>query len=145
MLPAMEARVAVVTAPGALALETRPVDAPGDGEALVRVQECGLCGSDLKLFSGKHPVVRPPMILGHEFYGTVEARGGQAGSVEPGQSVAVFPPVGCGRCFNCRRDRPHLCPSMAFVGGEYQGGLSELVAVPVANVLPIGGEVPEDR
>ena len=117
---------------------------PSDGQVLVRVDECGLCGSDVKLFSGKHPVVKPPMVLGHEFHGVVEARGPDADGPEPGERVAVFPPIGCGRCYNCRRGQPHLCPQMSFVGGEHQGGLSEVVAVPAANAVPMLPGVPAD-
>jgi 2-desacetyl-2-hydroxyethyl bacteriochlorophyllide A dehydrogenase len=139
------ARVAVVTSPGTLEIETRPVREPGEGEALIRVRDCGICGSDLKLYSGKHPTVKPPMVLGHEFHGSVEAVGPGAGSLEPGASVAVFPPRGCGECYSCRRGYPHLCPDMAFIGGEHQGGLSELVAVPAENALAIDQDVPVDR
>ena len=105
-------RVAVVTAPGTLALETRDVE-PRAGEVLVRVRECGLCGSDVKLFSGTHPTVKPPLLPGHEFHGTIE----------DGRHVAVFPPIGCGRCRPCTRGRPHTCAQMSFVGGEHPGGV----------------------
>ena len=138
-----ETRVALVPSPGRIGLEVRPTGEPAEGEVLVRVAECGLCGSDLKLFSGRHPVLQPPLVLGHEFHGTVEARG--TGDVEPGAPVAVFPPIGCGRCRNCRRGEPHTCHAMTFIGGERQGGLSDLVAVPAANVVPMRPDVPADR
>ena len=141
----MDARVAVVTSPGELRIETRPVAEPGPGEVLLRVHECGICGSDLKLLSGKHPVVKPPIRLGHEFYGSVEALGAGEDGLEPGALAAVFAPVGCGHCYACRRDLPHLCPEMEFIGGQRPGGLSEMVVVPAANLVPIGAEVPEDR
>jgi threonine dehydrogenase-like Zn-dependent dehydrogenase len=84
----MDARVAVVTSPNQLNVETRRVPDPATGEALIRVHECGICGSDLKLYGGKHPVVKPPMILGHEFYGSVEALGPGGDGPEPGPSAA---------------------------------------------------------
>lgn len=138
-------RVAVAAAPGELRVETREVTEPGAGEVVVRVHECGICGSDLKLYSGRHPTVKPPMVLGHEFHGSIEALGSAAGSFEEGTSVAVFPPIGCGHCYNCRRGYPHLCPEMEFIGGRHQGGLSELVVVPAANVMPIDASVPVER
>jgi L-iditol 2-dehydrogenase len=138
----MNARVAVVSSPGTIALETREVRASAENEVLVRVAECGLCGSDLKLYSGRHPTLQPPLVLGHEFHGTVESSGA---AFEAGERVAVFPPTGCGRCHNCRRGEPHVCVSMTFVGGEHQGGLSDLVAVPAANVIAMGPDVPADR
>ena len=141
----MNSRVAVVRTVGEIVLETRATPEPGEGEALVRVAECGLCGSDTKLYSGRHPTLRPPLRLGHEFHGIVEANGPGGGAVEPGTRVAVFPPVGCGRCHNCRRGEPHVCVSMTFVGGELDGGLADLVAVPAANLVPMDPAVPDDR
>src|SRR4051794_41824387 len=89
-LRAVRTRIAMVGSPGDVALESRELPEPGAGEAIVRVAECGLCGSDLKLYSGQHPKLQPPLVLGHEFHGTV-ATGERAG-----ERVAVFPPVGCG-------------------------------------------------
>lgn len=138
------ARVAVVSAPRSLRVEERAIRGPAANEVLVRVRECGICGSDITLWSGKHPTVKPPMVLGHEFYGTVEAAGAGA-EAAPGSVVAVFPPVGCGTCHNCRAGYPHICSTMTFIGGQHQGGLSELVPVPVANVVAMTDGVPENR
>jgi L-iditol 2-dehydrogenase len=139
----MNTRAARVSAPNTVALETRELDEPGAGEAIVRVAECGLCGSDLKLYSGKHPKLRPPLLLGHEFHGTVEAAGGD-GPAE-GDRVAVFPPIGCGECHNCRLGQPHVCARMTFIGGEHPGGLGDFVRVPAANLIPMRDDVPEER
>jgi L-iditol 2-dehydrogenase len=129
----------MVDSPGRIAVESRELAAPAGDEAIVRVAECGLCGSDLKLYSGRHPKLQPPLVLGHEFHGTVEA------GARAGERVAVFPPVGCGQCHNCRRGEPHICAQMTFVGGERQGGLSDLVTVPADNLLPMHPDVPADR
>ena len=142
MLPLVRTRLAVVDEPEHVTIEVRSLEDPGAGEALVRVRECGICGSDLKMYSGKHPVIRPPLVPGHEFYGTVEAVGPGA-EVEPGALVSVFPTVGCGHCFNCGRGFWHLCPDMELIGGQRQGGLAELVVVPAANLVPMDPAVPE--
>jgi threonine dehydrogenase-like Zn-dependent dehydrogenase len=142
MAMSTHARVAAVTAPGTLAVDTRAVE-PKAGEVLVRVRECGICGSDIKLFSGTHPTIQPPLLPGHEFHGTVEAVGPGTDGPEPGTDVVIFPPIGCGRCRPCERGRPHLCAQMSFVGGEHPGGLAELVAVPAGNALPMDAAVPE--
>jgi L-iditol 2-dehydrogenase len=131
----MDTRVALLDAPGSIGIETRAVREPGGDDVVVRVAECGLCGSDLKMYSGKHPKLQPPLMLGHEFHGTTE----------DGRHVAVFPPIGCGRCHNCRRGEPHTCVEMTFVGGEHPGGLADLVTVPAENALPMDPGVPEDR
>ena len=145
----METRVAVLTAPETIEIETRPVAEPGPGEILVRVEQCGICGSDLKMYAGRHPVLEPPLIMGHEFFGTVAAMGDEArpeDGIEPRALVAIFPPVGCGRCYNCRRGHVHLCQTMTFIGGQLHGGLSELVVVPTANALAVDPRIaPELR
>src|SRR3954462_368007 len=125
----MDTRVALVSAPGAIGLETRELRPPGAGEAIVRVAECGLCGSDLKLYSGGHPKLQPPLRLGPEVHGTASAAHGPAarrgpaspaprGAADgrgPGGSCPVSPPIGCGQCRNCRRGEPHICSAMTFV------------------------------
>lgn len=135
----MDTRVALVSSPGTIGIETQELREPGADEVVVRVAECGLCGSDLKLYSGRHPKLKPPLILGHEFHGTIES------GADEGRRVAVFPPIGCGHCHNCLRGQPHICSSMTFVGGEHQGGLGDLVTVPADNALPLDPDVPEDR
>src|SRR3954470_13032753 len=112
----METRTALVSAPREIGVETRELNAPDDTEVIVRVAECGLCGSDLKLFSGRHPKLQPPLRLGHEFCGTVGALGRGGGDGGEGEGVSVSPPIGCGECHNCRRGEPHICASMTFVG-----------------------------
>jgi L-iditol 2-dehydrogenase len=143
MLRPVETRVALVDGPEHLAIEARSIDDPGPGEALLRVAECGICGSDLKMYSGRHPVIRPPLVPGHEFHGTVEAVGA-AVEIETGAEAQVFPTVGCGHCFNCRRGFPHLCPDMELIGGQRQGGLAERVVVPATNLIRMDPGVPED-
>lgn len=140
----MHAHVALLSKIETLSIEDRPVADPAPDEVLIRVKQCGICGSDLKMYSGTHPVLKPPMVLGHEFFGTVEAVG-TPGDVGPGDLVTVFPPVGCGHCYNCDRGRPHLCATMELIGGQRQGGLSELVSVPAANVLTVDPAVPAER
>lgn len=140
-----EADAAVLTAPGRLEIHRRPVPAPGPGEILIRVAECGICGSDHKIYRGQHPVIRPPAVLGHEIYGHVAAVGDPAGTGEigPGEPVTVVPPIGCGRCYLCRRGEENLCAGMQFVGGQRPGGLAQYVLAPARNVLRVDPRIPE--
>lgn len=139
------ARVAVLTGLDRFEIEKRDFSQrPDPGMAMVRVRECGICGSDLKIAGGKHPILQPPLVLGHEFYGTVEAMG--AGTppdgVAAGSEVVVFPPLGCGKCYNCTRALPYLCEEMRFVGGQLAGALADYVVAPLANMIPIDLAVP---
>src|SRR3954447_11437135 len=93
----MDTRVALVSAPGAIGLETRELGPPGAGEAIVRVAECGLCGSDLKLYSGRHPKLQPPLRLRPQFHGT-------------GGGAARSPTAGAGRPRAPSRASAGPCP-----------------------------------
>jgi L-iditol 2-dehydrogenase len=115
--------------------EPRPV--PGPGESLVRVSAVGLCGSDLHWFSEGgigDAVLSRPLVLGHEFGGTVE------GGTLDGCRVAVDPAIPCHACARCREGNPNLCPQVRFAGhGATDGGLREYLAWPTALLFPVPG------
>lgn len=136
------ARYAMLEAPRQFAIGRGPVPRPGTGEVRVRVHDVGVCGSDLKMWAGTHAFLRPPLVIGHEIYGTVEELGANANGVPEGTPVVVFPPVGCGACFHCASGRPQLCADMRFVGGQIPGGLAEHVVVPAENVIAVPEDVP---
>ncbi|MFN8018770.1 MAG: alcohol dehydrogenase catalytic domain-containing protein [Acidimicrobiales bacterium] len=109
-----------------LQLADVPDPEPGEGEVLVRVTGCGICGSDLHVAS---ELAAPGTILGHEIAGTVEAIGtgidGPAWKV--GETVAVRPFFGCGTCASCRRGRADHCDGFALMGMARPGGFAERV------------------
>ena len=79
----------------------RPV--PEQDEALVRILYCGICGSDIHVYRGEHPVLRPPIPLGHEMVGVVEyVNSSLPGAPVPGDRV-VLHNESCGKCDLCRR------------------------------------------
>jgi (R,R)-butanediol dehydrogenase / meso-butanediol dehydrogenase / diacetyl reductase len=126
---------------GDVSLETSPVPLPSDGEVLLRVACCGVCGSDLAEYDhgpilahvagNPHPITghSGPVVLGHEFSGFVAARGAQA-SFELGTLVACSGGVACGRCPECEAGRPNLCLQYHILGMHGDGGLAEFCAVP---------------
>lgn len=128
--------------PKRFAVDQRPTPEPGNGEVRVRVHDCGVCGSDLKMWSGTHAFLRPPLLIGHEIYGTVEALGSGA-QLGVGTPVVVFPAVGCGHCFHCLAGQQQLCADMRFFGGQLPGGLADHVVIPEANLLVVPDDVPE--
>jgi L-iditol 2-dehydrogenase len=134
-------RVARLEAPQQFSIEQSGTTQPGVDEVAVRVLECGICGSDLKMWSGTHAFLRPPLVMGHEIYGRVADSG--SSDLAVGTPVAVFPPVGCGRCLHCASGREQLCEEMEFFGGQRPGGFADQVIVPTANTLPIPLGVPE--
>jgi len=140
-----DGRYAMLEAPRRFAVGRGSVPEPGEGEARIRVHDCGVCGSDLKMWAGTHAFLRPPLLIGHEIYGTVEELGGGSNGLEPGTPVVVFPPVGCGACFHCRAGRQQLCAEMRFFGGQLPGGLAEHAVVPEANLIVVAERVPSHQ
>ena len=113
-----------------------PVPDPGPGEVLIRVAAAGICGTDRHLFKGEFPSA-PPVTLGHEFAGTVVARG--AGVTLPdGALVTCDPNDWCGTCDACRRGKVNLCARNVATGIHRDGGFAEYAVFPAhkAVVLP---------
>src|SRR3979409_302962 len=81
--------------------EEAPVPEVADGEVLIRVAACGICGTDIKKIY--HAYVAPPQILGHELAGTVVAVGRGATKWKLGDRVMSFHHIPCGKCFYCER------------------------------------------
>jgi L-iditol 2-dehydrogenase len=137
-----DGRYAMLEAPKRFAIGSGPLPVPGADEVRVRVHDVGVCGSDLKMWAGTHAFLQPPLLIGHEVYGTVEQLGGEENGLAVGTHVVVFPPVGCGACFHCASGQPQLCAKMRFVGGQIPGGLAEHLVVPAANAIPVPAGVP---
>jgi L-iditol 2-dehydrogenase len=138
-----DGRFAMLVAPSEFALDRRAAVDPASGETRVRVRDCGVCGSDLKMWAGTHAFLRPPLLLGHEIYGQVDAVGEAVQGFGLGADVVVFPAVGCGSCFHCSGGHPQLCAEMRFYGGQLPGGLAEHLVVAEGNVLHVPAGIPE--
>ena len=125
--------------------ETEPPAEPGPGEALVRVQRVGICGTDLHAFRGDQPFFTYPRILGHELAVEVLALGPSAAAhtLEVGNRCAVEPYLNCGTCIACRRGRTNCCESLSVLGVHQDGGMREQVIVPIAKLHKANGVPPE--
>jgi len=132
-------------AAGDVRLEDLPPEPPGVGEVALRVAWCGVCGSDLHEYqrgplaipaAGRpHPLTgaSAPLVLGHEFAGTVAAVGPEVAGLEAGDPVAVEPLLRDGTCAACRSGRYNRCRQLAFIGlSGNGGGLAEQAVVPAA-------------
>lgn len=102
-----------------------------DKGLLLKVEYCGLCGSDLRtLFSG-HKNVRMPAVIGHEVSGIVECVGdGYSGEFVPGDKLAVAPNVYCGKCAFCRMGKYEFCENIRELAQQWAGGFAEYMAIP---------------
>jgi alcohol dehydrogenase/propanol-preferring alcohol dehydrogenase len=124
-------RVVQVSEPGgAFELVEREVPTPGPGEALVRVQACGICHSDSYVKEGGFPGITYPAVPGHEIAGTLVALGEGASGWEVGQRVGVGWFGGnCGYCHTCRHGEPMFCENMGIPGITLDGGYADYVVV----------------
>jgi (R,R)-butanediol dehydrogenase/meso-butanediol dehydrogenase/diacetyl reductase len=114
-----------------LAIVERGDPVPEDDELLLKVDACGICGSDLHV-SDAYPL--PGLVLGHEFCGTVEEVGRVVEGFETGDRVTALSLATCGRCAACLTGRPRKCASAVMIGMERPGGYAEYVTMPARNV-----------
>jgi len=130
-------RALVFDPEGGLRVAEVPTPQPCSGEILVRVEACGICGSDRQLVRGEGAPFGTsyPVVLGHEIAGRVEALGEGASGLAPGDAVVVHPFVPCGQCAACARREEHLCPHQGVIGFTRPGGDAEYVAVPAQNAI----------
>lgn len=121
----------VYTANQEMTYRDEPIPELKAGEALIRTDLVGVCGSDMHAYLGHDERRIPPLILGHEVVGVVVQ------GTNPGQRVVVNPLVVCGQCHNCLSGRQNLCPKRDIIGMYRPGAFSELFAMPEINLIPI--------
>ena len=119
-----------------LALEDRPEPEPGPGQLLVRVEGCGICGSDLHFLRGEFP---PPVGVtpGHEIAGVVEGGDG----IAAGTAVAIDPMLSCLRCADCRNAQSSICQKSTLMGISTHGGMQQRIAVPAENCYTLPDDI----
>jgi L-iditol 2-dehydrogenase len=108
--------------------------APQPGEVLLKVAAAGICGSELEGFATKSPRRVPPLIMGHEFSGTIEAVGEGVTDFSVGQRVTVNPLITCGQCDLCRMGRTNACPNRRLTGMHRPGAFAEWLTVPAGQL-----------
>jgi len=138
-------RAAVLEAPRRLRLVERARPAPGPGQALVRVLATAICHTDLEIYTGRHPGVRYPVVLGHEAAGEVEAVGPGVHRLRPGARVLVNPIVACGACDACARGRGNLCRRAGLLGRELEGSLAGHLVLAEDALHPLPPGLPPER
>jgi len=109
----------------------------GPGMVVVRPEATGICGSEIEGYLGKMGNRTPPLVMGHEFAGTVTEVGEGADEGLLGRTVAVNPLSSDGTCVLCRAGLTNLCPNRRLVGIHSPGGFAEYTLAPAANVYPL--------
>ena len=109
------------------------------GEVLLRLEYVGFCGSDLSTYLGKNPMVKMPVIPGHEVGAVIEKVGAEVPEgLKVGMVVTCNPYTNCGKCASCRNQRVNACQHNETLGVQRNGAMREYIALPWEKVIPAG-------
>ena len=120
-------RTAMLQAPRRLEVIERRKPEAGPGEAVVRTAATAVCHTDLSIYTGEHPGVRYPVVMGHESTGVIDSLGEGVSGLTSGQHVLINPIIACGQCDQCARGAGNLCRNAGLFGREVEGSLSQYV------------------
>ena len=136
-------KAVVIEAPNDLQVKTIDDPSPRAGEVVVKVDACGICGTDIHVLRGEFAPTRYPIVPGHEFSGEVVALGAGVANLKAGDFVAVDPSLFDGTCRQCRAGHFNLCENWNAIGvGSANGACAEFVAVPSANAFRLPRDIP---
>lgn len=133
----------VIRQPNELVIEERARPEPAAGEVRVKVKLAGICGSDSHIYRGHNPFAKYPRVIGHEFFGVIDAVGEGVKDRSVGQRVCVDPVISCGHCYPCSVGKPNVCTSLVVLGVHQDGGFSEYAVVPAKNAWQVPDSVPD--
>lgn len=131
--------------PGTLVIEERPPLKPQPGEVRIRVASAGICGSDVHIYRGHNPFAKYPRVIGHEFFGQIDATGEGVDASRIGERVVGDPVVSCGHCYPCSVGRPNVCTELQVIGVHRDGGFSEYVTLPAQNAYVVPDSIPDNE
>lgn len=136
---------AVLERPRQFGLIGRALPVAGPEEVVVRVAATAICHTDLGIYTGDHPGVRYPVVMGHESTGIIESTGDEVAGLARGQPVIINPIISCGHCDSCRRGAEHLCRNAGLFGREVDGSMSEFVKLGSRYAHPLPAQIPLDN
>ncbi len=110
-------------------------------QVLIKVDVCGLCGTDFHIYSGEAPS-NPPIIPGHEFVGTIIDLDSSVEGLSVGDHVAIDPNIYCGECYYCRHGKINFCTSLKALGVTLNGGFAEYSIAPSSQVYKLPKDLP---
>jgi (R,R)-butanediol dehydrogenase/meso-butanediol dehydrogenase/diacetyl reductase len=126
-------KAAVYHGQNSLEVTTLALPQTPDGWAMIEVDYCGICGTDLNIYGGGHPRAKGPLVMGHEFAGKIASHP----SLEQGTAVTVRPILSCGQCEACKSGYPHVCENLKLLGIDRDGAMAKYVVAPVEEIIPL--------
>lgn len=124
-----------------------PMPVVGPNDVLIKIKKAAICGTDLHIYKWDEwaqNTIKTPLVIGHEYMGTVVDRGSEVTRVQIGERVTVEGHISCGFCRNCRRGRQHICDHTIGIGVSRDGGFAEYVSVPASNVLKVDERISDE-
>lgn len=122
--------------PGVFAIKAKDAPLKKEGEALVKIKNVGICGTDLHAYQGNQAFFTYPRILGHELAGEIIDIDANEQGLKKGDRVGIMPYVSCGTCVSCRQGKTNCCTSLQVLGVHTDGGMQEVISIPTALLLP---------
>lgn len=111
-------------------------------EALVEVEACGFCGSDISIIAGTHPRAKAPLTIGHELSGRIIQIRSAGSQLAIGDRVTTYPLISCGTCHACTHGHPHVCRQLKLFGFDVDGGMAQFVKLPVSSLMKLPDDMP---
>lgn len=142
----MRAIAKLQAGPG-LELTEVPIPEPGINDVLIKIKKTSICGTDVHIYNWDdwaQKTIRPPMVIGHEFVGVIEAVGANVHGFKPGDLVDGEGHIVCGVCRNCLAGRRHLCKDTKGVGVNRDGAFAEYLCLPASNAVHVDPTIPLD-
>ena len=142
----MRAIAKLAPGPG-LSLTEIPVPTPGVNDVLIKVKKTSICGTDIHIYNWDawaEKTIKTPMVIGHEFVGTIAAVGANVVGFQPGDLVDGEGHIVCGLCRNCLAGRRHLCKDTKGVGVNRDGAFAEYLCIPASNAVHVDPSIPLD-
>ncbi|MFQ5507530.1 MAG: alcohol dehydrogenase catalytic domain-containing protein, partial [Planctomycetota bacterium] len=122
-----------------------PLPEPGHGQVRVKVLAAGICGTDVHICEGDpslEPMMRFPVVLGHEFCGRIEKLGEEVSGLEPGRYVSAEMHEFCNGCPACRAEKFHACQNTRIHGLWLDGCFADYVVVSAKNLVQLPESLP---
>ena len=130
-----------------LELTEVPVPVPGVNDVLIKISKTSICGTDVHIYNWDawaEKTIKTPMVIGHEFVGTIAAVGSNVQGFKLGELVDGEGHIVCGACRNCLAGRRHLCKDTKGVGVNRDGAFAEYLCIPASNAVHVDPSIPLD-
>jgi len=124
-----------------------PVPEPGLNDVIIKIKKSAICGTDLHIYKWdewSRKTIKTPMIIGHEYMGTIEKMGAGVTNLKLGERVTGEGHLACGHCRNCRRGKEHVCENSIGIGVHIDGSFAEFLKIPASNVVPLDNRILDD-